>query len=129
MISERQAFLLPVVIDGTSDAAADVPEGFRAVQWTRLPGGEGAAVEKFCARVGKLLGAETVGPIADRAAGSDVGAPLDGARGRGQATPPRKPVRAWWLAAVVGFAAAIVPALWKSWHTTPANSAAPAAQR
>mgnify|MGYP000373120596 CR=1 FL=1 len=39
MISERQAFLLPVVIDATTDAAADVPEEFRAVQWTRLPGG------------------------------------------------------------------------------------------
>lgn len=59
MISERQAFLLPVVIDGASDAAADVPEEFRAVQWTRLSGGEGAAVEKFCTRVGKLLGGET----------------------------------------------------------------------
>src|ERR1700684_2998792 len=34
------AFLLPVVIDSTHDADARVPEKFREVQWTRLPGGE-----------------------------------------------------------------------------------------
>jgi hypothetical protein len=33
-------FLVPVVIDGTPDAGAFVPERFRSVQWTRLPGGE-----------------------------------------------------------------------------------------
>src|SRR3954470_13168102 len=40
MMSEQVAFLLPVVIDATRDAAADVPGEFKAVQWTRLPGGE-----------------------------------------------------------------------------------------
>src|SRR6185436_6829595 len=40
MTSEQVAFLLPVVIDGTRDAEADVPAEFKAVQWTRLPGGE-----------------------------------------------------------------------------------------
>src|SRR5688572_11562206 len=40
MISERTAFLLPVVIDATRDADADVPTEFRSVQWTKLPGGE-----------------------------------------------------------------------------------------
>jgi len=39
-MSERVAFLVPVVIDDTGDADADVPEAFRAVQWTRLSGGE-----------------------------------------------------------------------------------------
>jgi len=34
------AFLLPVLIDATRDAEADVPGEFRAVQWTRLTGGE-----------------------------------------------------------------------------------------
>ena len=54
MISESTAFLLPVVIDATRDAEADVPTEFRAVQWTRLPGGETSAA--FVARVQKLLG-------------------------------------------------------------------------
>src|SRR5689334_13578805 len=33
-MSERVAFLVPVVIDDTSDSRADVPDRFRAVQWT-----------------------------------------------------------------------------------------------
>jgi TolB-like protein/Flp pilus assembly protein TadD len=39
-MAEGMAFLIPVVIDGTSDSEALVPEKFREVQWTRLPGGE-----------------------------------------------------------------------------------------
>src|ERR1700751_5382457 len=39
-MSDRLAFLVPVVIDDTSDSRADVPDRFRQVQWTRLPGGE-----------------------------------------------------------------------------------------
>lgn len=60
-----KAFLLPVVIDATSDAAARVPPEFRAVQWTRLPGGETTA--PFCARVKKLLsgGVSVVAGVAD----------------------------------------------------------------
>ena len=118
MMSERTAFLLPVVIDATRDAEADVPGEFRAVQWTRLPGGEGPAVERFCARVGKLLGAETVGSIADRAVASEQGSRLVRAQddGSGRATPLRKAARAWWVPAAIGVAAAVAPALWKSWR-------------
>ena len=60
MMSGEKAFLLPVVIDETRDAEAHVPAEFCAVQWTRLPDGEGAAVEKFCARVKALLGGPDV---------------------------------------------------------------------
>ncbi len=63
MMSERTAFLLPVVIDTTRDAEADAPPEFRAVQWTRLPGGENA--EKFCLRVAKLLGAAVSAPLSE----------------------------------------------------------------
>jgi TolB-like protein/Tfp pilus assembly protein PilF len=38
-LSERVAFLVPIVIDSTPEATADVPDAFRHVQWTRLPGG------------------------------------------------------------------------------------------
>jgi|HubBroStandDraft_1064217.scaffolds.fasta_scaffold16241_4 pimeloyl-ACP methyl ester carboxylesterase len=38
--SERVAFLVPVAIDSTREQDADVPDAFRHVQWTRLPGGE-----------------------------------------------------------------------------------------
>ena len=52
MASER-AFLLPVVIDDTSDANALVPDKFREVQWTHLPAGE--APETFVQQVSRLL--------------------------------------------------------------------------
>jgi formylglycine-generating enzyme required for sulfatase activity/pimeloyl-ACP methyl ester carboxylesterase len=39
-MADDRAFLLPVVIDATSDADARVPEKFREVQWTRLKDGQ-----------------------------------------------------------------------------------------
>jgi len=55
-LSERVAFLVPVVIDSTSEQKADVPDAFRHVQWTRLPGGE--TPPAFIARVRRLLSPE-----------------------------------------------------------------------
>lgn len=142
MISERQAFLLPVVIDATSDAAADVPEEFRAVQWIRLrPGGFGAtspgeldgkALAAFCARVGTLLSGEGG---AETDARSEVGARLDRAQGgtvaggRGQATPLHGPVRPWLVPAIIAAAAVAGVALWQPWRANekPRPTAASAA--
>jgi len=54
-MADDTAFLLPVVIDATSDGEARVPEKFREVQWTRLPGG--ATTAGFVERVrGLALG-------------------------------------------------------------------------
>jgi len=39
-MADEKPFLVPVVIDETTDQGASVPEMFRAVQWTRLPAGE-----------------------------------------------------------------------------------------
>jgi TolB-like protein/Tfp pilus assembly protein PilF len=102
-MADEKTFLLPVVIDATRDAEAKVPTEFKAVQWTRLPGGEG--VEKFCARVGRLLGGEAV------AAAPEVGARPVRARdeGRGRATPLRKP------ALVAVGAAVLAGAVWSIW--------------
>ncbi len=38
-IATGVAFILPVIIDGTREPDALVPDRFRAVQWTKLPGG------------------------------------------------------------------------------------------
>ena len=38
-IASGVAFILPVVIDGTKEPDALVPDRFRMVQWTKLPGG------------------------------------------------------------------------------------------
>ncbi len=75
-MSERVAFLVPVVIDDTSDSRADVPDRFREVQWTRLPEGETSAA--FVDRVRRLLSPDSsAAPDPARAAGSAVmrGAP------------------------------------------------------
>jgi TolB-like protein len=56
LIAADQAFLLPVVIDETRDDDERVPERFREVQWTRLPGGVTAAA--FVERVRRLLSGE-----------------------------------------------------------------------
>lgn len=38
-MSDRKAFLVPVVVDDILEAKADVPDRFRAVHWTHVPGG------------------------------------------------------------------------------------------
>jgi eukaryotic-like serine/threonine-protein kinase len=43
LMGRQRAFLLPVCVDATPEQDADVPEAFLAVQWTRLPRGEGSA--------------------------------------------------------------------------------------
>jgi TolB-like protein len=62
-MAEDRTFLLPIVIDGTSDSQARVPEKFREVQWTRLPGGE--ATSAFVMRVAALVGSVPAGPSPD----------------------------------------------------------------
>ncbi|MHB8495501.1 MAG: TIR domain-containing protein [Casimicrobiaceae bacterium] len=52
-MADDQTFLLPAVIDDTSEAAARVPDRFRERQWTRLAGGM-ASIE-FTERVRRLL--------------------------------------------------------------------------
>jgi TolB-like protein len=54
LITATKAFLLPVAIDDTPDDDDQVPDRFRELQWTRLPGG--ATPPAFVARVAALLG-------------------------------------------------------------------------
>lgn len=53
LMADDEPFLLPVVIDGISDAGARVPDKFREVQWTRLTAGSSHAA--FAARVEAIL--------------------------------------------------------------------------
>jgi len=54
-IAEGALFILPVCIDDTDSAAAHVPDKFRAVHFTRLPGGE--VPPEFASRMRDLLSA------------------------------------------------------------------------
>ena len=56
LMSADKPFLVPVVIDDTSDDDERVPEKFREVQWTRLPRGE--TPPDFTTRIGQLLSGE-----------------------------------------------------------------------
>jgi hypothetical protein len=51
-MADDHAFLLPVVIDDTSQSGARVPEKFFTIQWLRLPGGRPTpALEALCRRL------------------------------------------------------------------------------
>lgn len=54
MIARNKTFIVPVCVDATPDAGADVPDSFLRVQWTRLPAGETPAA--FGQRIATLLG-------------------------------------------------------------------------
>ncbi len=75
-MASDKPFLLPVVIDSTSNAAARVPEKFRQLQWTRLPNGE--TPPAFVERVAGLLSPEIFSPAVNRGAGPSL-APRPGA--------------------------------------------------
>ena len=53
LIAADQAFLLPVVIDGTPQTDERIPDRFRELQWTRLPGGD--TPPAFVEHVARLL--------------------------------------------------------------------------
>jgi TolB-like protein len=52
-LSERVAFLVPIVIDSTQETKADVPDAFRQIQWIRLP--DGNASSAFGERIRRLI--------------------------------------------------------------------------
>jgi hypothetical protein len=59
-MAEQKTFFIPVVVDGTGDRDAFVPDEFRAVQWTRFPAGQ--PPPEFVTRIQKLLSGES-GPV------------------------------------------------------------------
>jgi TolB-like protein len=67
-MAEDQPFLMPVVIDETSEILARVPERFRERQWTRLP--DGATPADFAERVTKLLAGAPATAFATSAPGA-----------------------------------------------------------
>jgi len=55
-MSDKKPFLVPVVIDGTRERGASVPDKLHEVQWTHLPGGE--TRPEFVERVQRLVSPE-----------------------------------------------------------------------
>ncbi len=53
LMARSKAFIVPLCIDDTNEAEAEVPESFRAVQWTRVA--PGLIPQMFCERIASLL--------------------------------------------------------------------------
>jgi len=103
LIMANKAFLLPVVVDATPEDDPNVPERFRDLQWTRLPGGETSP--GFVRHVRRLL--------------QPGAGPADG-RSRGTAAPPRR-MGPWLLAgALILVATAFL--LERHWLSGPATT-------
>ena len=89
LMDAGMAFLLPVVIDDTRDDDR-VPERFREVQWTRLPGG--VTPESFVERIKRLLSTHS-----DSLTAPDSTQSAHGAVTIGAPPPDLGHHRAWWL--------------------------------
>ena len=112
-MADSRTFIVPVVIDDTKDKDAEVPESFRAVQWTRLPGGESPAA--FCERVKVLLGGGEPKAVSQQ---NNTHVPDAGAL----AKTPRH-----WMNPVCGAVlAALIAGVWVYRMAHPGTAAAPA---
>ncbi|MDB6113808.1 MAG: cellulose synthase subunit BcsC, partial [Lacunisphaera sp.] len=84
-IASGVAFILPIVIDDTKEFAALVPDRFRSVQWTRLPGGN--VPPDVLQRFLKLWSHRT-GALKQAATGEvEAGRPRPAERGEGALSP------------------------------------------
>jgi len=128
-IADGTPFLVPVVIDGTREPEALVPEEFRAVQWTRLP--DGPTPSSFCERIRRLAGADGSASAHERAPFA-ADAPVAVVSGADTAVGGPKPRRRrwFWAALAAGIAATVLALIliqWRQRPTTASTSASPVA--
>jgi TolB-like protein/Tfp pilus assembly protein PilF len=127
-LSERVAFLVPIVLDSTPETKADVPDAFRHVQWTRLP--DANAYPAFIEQIRRLTT-----PIPSSALPTAM-APAERGTARKATTTdgPRRVARValWTLCGLValGLACFVADRFWLSKRTAaenPVAAVAPAA--
>ena len=107
LMGRSRTFIVPVCVDDTPEAEADVPDSFSAAQWTRLPGG--STPPAFVERIGRLLSSNTEPvastPIRSSAAASPAKADLHAATSARIGEPGRhsnnagRPKLAWLVVA------------------------------
>jgi TolB-like protein/cytochrome c-type biogenesis protein CcmH/NrfG len=113
-MAEQKAFLLPVVLDDIRDQEAIVPDPFRAVQWTRLPGGE--TPPAFVERVRRLLSPEGSRTIRGPASAQSGAAAIT----RAPAQPSWLPGRGLLVVLALIVGAVVYFAIEKLWISKPA---------
>jgi len=125
MMARTRVFVVPVCLDATTEAAADVPESFRRAQWTRLPAGE--TPPAFVERVRRLLSPET--PAATRPLAGTMSGAISAVREPIRASRWAKPLLLAIVAVVALAALAYVVAnkFWVSKQATTEAAPAPAA--
>jgi TolB-like protein/Tfp pilus assembly protein PilF len=122
-IASGVAFILPVLIDDTREPEALVPDRFRAVQWTKLPGG--VVTPEVKARYLKLW-SHRIGALAAQssppATSHDPHEATPASQSRAFSTTRRLP-----LAAVLMLALGLVAlAVWRPWQKGSLISGGPA---
>ena len=73
LMARGRPFLVPVVVDGTAETGAHVPDAFLEVQWTRLPGGQ--CDTGFATHIRRLLDGTVAAPNREHVLPSPVPAP------------------------------------------------------
>ncbi|MBS0380612.1 MAG: TIR domain-containing protein [Proteobacteria bacterium] len=116
LMADGKAFIVPVTIDAIDERHAEVPEAFRAFQWTPLPGG--VPTPAFISRVTQLLTAAPAGAAATAATGAASHAGVVPAARAAPHTPRWVPVLGAALAAL-----AIAAFVFLRGHGTPPASA------
>src|SRR6478609_3767945 len=80
-MAENRTFIVPVIVDTTREADANVPEQFLKAHFTRLPGGE--PTPQFVEQVKRLLNPGRAGEAANRPAARPT-APTSAAPAKGK---------------------------------------------
>ena len=126
-MGRTRAFVVPICVDDTPEADADVPDAFSAAQWTRLRHGE--VPPAFVERILGLLSPEAADPTREVRSSTGPTAPSAGASLRVPARSPaaaRSMQRALLLIGVVAVIGVSCFAVAKWWllKRSPANTQA-----
>jgi TolB-like protein len=101
LMGRSRTFIVPVCVDDTPEAEADVPDSFSAAQWTRLPGG--STPPAFVERIGRLLSSNAEhaasAPARSAAAAAPAKADPDAAAATRHSHTAGRPKLAWLVVA------------------------------
>ncbi|RXK54747.1 TIR domain-containing protein [Oleiharenicola lentus] len=110
LMAAGKSFIVPVVIDGTPETGATVPDSFSRAQWTRLPGGQPTTA--FIEQVRRLLEGKGAAPMRSNPPMHPAAAPV----------PAKKGVPGWTWGALIAVIIGVAVALGVFRRPAPASS-------
>jgi TolB-like protein/tetratricopeptide (TPR) repeat protein len=116
MMARDRTFVVPVCLDATPEAGADVPESFYRAQWTRLPAGE--TPPAFVERIRHLLSPELSPRSAVSGATAAIREPVRASR---TSQPVLLAIVAVFVVAALAYF--LVNKFWIAPHATPETAA------